>query len=634
MGTCKMPIPVMFDWGETDVSIWFTLRIPGSNISNTDVLVTRNFIRVNKAPHLFEADLYDEIDFRHAKNIIRFECGQLFIAAMKSENAQYLWKTFKLVAGQKHGPVSNLKPAFTATQLRERRQVSEKEYKEWQTEKAIRAKALKFELNRTAQDELWSAEGEKREKLAHEKASEKAEATKSIDELIAEERDSSSKPALESQSSQNEEEKKKTAAAAAVASPLITDKYAYRADEDMSYERDSDDEEAPLSAEEVKEEKLRRRQEELQIKKETETRREAERQERKLKEERERKELEERMRAGGAVCEFAPMNAKRKERVEKKLQNPLPPVRDMADVHSNEKDFVLANLKDLSITADPNSILTPPSSSSDASTVKQGATIKVQMTKKIFPNVPLREQHLTLMQQPKPRKVVNPANSGDAGTDEEDPLWLKDRADQLARLGDFDAAIDAYSTCLASPLASRFDENWFARVLCCRAECFVRVKKLEESEKDLSMALYKLYIAAQQRNADCDSNKAANVSAAATVTSTRPVMDLVQHRLWSNIRARQAHVAILLDKFAEAEKNLVSALEVEDAIAEDVKQSLKATLQKVRDTIRDGKGNLTASKPAIAHEETKKTQEGASLIALSSDTRKYDESVMKVSEIF
>lgn len=568
----RMPIPIMFDWGETEVSLWFTFRVPNGNSHNTDTVISRNYIRVHKAPHFFEADLFDDVDIRHSKNMIRFEAGQLFIALMKSDNAHYLWKTFKLLPGQKYGPSSCLKPSLTAIQLRDRRVASEKDMKEWQLEKLNKEKTLKIEMNKTAQDELWAAEKEKREKLALDKSTEKDEAAKAIYDLLKEEQAPIVKESLIEPPTVKSTE-------------FIPLKSKYEPDDKADEDLDSDDDQE--FSDEQKRIKAQKRVEELTSRKEAEERRVAERKAERLAkqkaEEDEKRALTEIMARTGGKVELAPMNAKRQERIQKKNFDTLPPIRDMSDM-AEANDNILLSVKDLKLTADPNSIL-----AQDNAVTPGGTTIKISMTKKIFPNVPLREQHLTMM-QPKPR--ATPAVNGAASNDDEDPIWLKDTADKFARLGDFPAAVEAYSAALQEVERSqgaRCDELWCARLLCSRAECFAHLKLLPEAKKDLGIALYKLRIAADARNDQQvhDQNNEKILSTQSTSAFNRPVMDITMHRLWSNIMARQAHINLLTNDYATAEKCLEGALEIPESIADDIKNSLNLTLKKVRDSMKE-----------------------------------------------
>ncbi|PFH31679.1 hypothetical protein BESB_026530 [Besnoitia besnoiti] len=160
-----MPIPVQFEWSQCPDAVVFALRIPslsGSKLARAHKIVSPTYLRVSAPPYLFEVDLFDEIDDTSAETSV--SCDQLFLKLKKK--TPKLWKA----------PCASDNSELSPEGLRERRENSIRIYEQRQCERRKQQRNLKYEKQRTAQEEQWRFDREASQWLDSQTELEKARA--------------------------------------------------------------------------------------------------------------------------------------------------------------------------------------------------------------------------------------------------------------------------------------------------------------------------------------------------------------------------------------------------------------------------------------------------------------------------
>ncbi|KAL3689138.1 hypothetical protein R1sor_015447 [Riccia sorocarpa] len=74
-----MPITPAYAWHEALASISVDIKIRAVTQSSADILMTDCYVKVNCAPHFFEADLYGEIDTRKSSASVGQDAVKFFL---------------------------------------------------------------------------------------------------------------------------------------------------------------------------------------------------------------------------------------------------------------------------------------------------------------------------------------------------------------------------------------------------------------------------------------------------------------------------------------------------------------------------------------------------------------------------
>jgi len=104
--------------------------------------------------------------------------------------------------------------------------------------------------------------------------------------------------------------------------------------------------------------------------------------------------------------------------------------------------------------------------------------VPVKFTEKLYPHLAAREQHLKEPPLPKTTQIQKTGKEDDT----ENPLWLKDKADEFYRNGDYFSAINAYSSAYRK-------KNDFIECLTNRACCYLRLFDYENCISDSDIIL-------------------------------------------------------------------------------------------------------------------------------------------------
>lgn len=215
--------------------------------------------------------------------------------------------------------------------------------------------------------------------------------------------------------------------------------------------------------------------------------------------------------------------------------------------------------------------------------------IGIRFTERPRAGVPVRDRGQRA--PPVPRQQVKsdlpPMLAGDEPQDESDPVWLKDKADQLMVAGDYQGAYNAYTEAL------KIGTN--ARAFANRAVADLYLGNLEQCIEDSSHAI---------RILDRKQQVPAGHLAGA--------IDPEDQKVRARVEVRLGIAYLWLGVFGKAENHLNKALETEDGLDADQRQEVKSDLERVK-----------AARTAL---ETKDIADGAVRRMSGEEARKlYDE---------
>jgi len=109
---------------------------------------------------------------------------------------------------------------------------------------------------------------------------------------------------------------------------------------------------------------------------------------------------------------------------------------------------------------------------------RKAGSVPIKFTEKMYPHLAAREQHLKEPPLPKTTQIQKTSEKDDT----ENPLWLKDKADEFYRNGDYFSAINAYSSAYRK-------KNEFIECLTNRSCCYLRLFDYENCISDSDLIL-------------------------------------------------------------------------------------------------------------------------------------------------
>jgi len=185
--------------------------------------------------------------------------------------------------------------------------------------------------------------------------------------------------------------------------------------------------------------------------------------------------------------------------------------------------------------------------------------VGIRFSERPKPGVPVRDRGTRA--PPYPRKTVKsdapPMIAGEELEDESDPVWLKDKADNLMVNGDYQGAFNAYTEALK--LASN------ARAFANRSVADLYLGNFEQCIEDGNHAIRILELRRQAPDGGIP-------------TPADPEDELVRAR----VEVRIATSYLWLGAFKKAEEHLTKALDVESGLAIDERKKVKDDLQRVQ----------------------------------------------------
>ena len=149
-----MPLPAKFTWTEDEESLQSTVAIPGAKASQCDFVVAPHYIKVNQAPHFFEADLQGEIDIEDARTSCKLSVGKAHLT-LRKKNKFETWGDFR----------AKETDSFTRHDIRERRRASLQVWEAAQQRRAEERKDAKWKKEKQGEEEQWRLDREARSKV-------------------------------------------------------------------------------------------------------------------------------------------------------------------------------------------------------------------------------------------------------------------------------------------------------------------------------------------------------------------------------------------------------------------------------------------------------------------------------------
>jgi hypothetical protein len=122
-----------FQWSQTEESLTFYLPLKNVSLKNIDVLITRDFIKVNASSirYICVIDLLTNIDYEHPSTKVTLLDEKLEINVFKLADDRRIWET-AMIQG------------LTKDEVRVRREASLAQYYQRQEEKLKLAQATKL----------------------------------------------------------------------------------------------------------------------------------------------------------------------------------------------------------------------------------------------------------------------------------------------------------------------------------------------------------------------------------------------------------------------------------------------------------------------------------------------------------
>ena len=122
-----------FQWSQTEDSLTFFLPLKNVSLKNVDVLITKDFIKVNASSirYICVIDLASSIDYEHQSTKVTLLDEKLEINVFKPQDEHRIWETAMIYG-------------LTKDEIRVRREASLAQYYQRQEEKLKLAQATKL----------------------------------------------------------------------------------------------------------------------------------------------------------------------------------------------------------------------------------------------------------------------------------------------------------------------------------------------------------------------------------------------------------------------------------------------------------------------------------------------------------
>lgn len=137
----------------------FTLKIPGANAKQCDVVVSPFYVKVNQHPHFFDADLCAEIDINDPRTTAKLTAGQCNLHLRKKLDGK--WGDFRERKLEKKEILDRRTESLKQWQIKQDERHKEREEKSFRNTKKAEEQNWAIERNEKNKVEQWKEEEKK-----------------------------------------------------------------------------------------------------------------------------------------------------------------------------------------------------------------------------------------------------------------------------------------------------------------------------------------------------------------------------------------------------------------------------------------------------------------------------------------